>query len=125
MSNHTATRPRRIWRSLTNLPWLPLTFDETRAVFAPLAVPWWIAGGWAIDVYLGRQTREHADIDVSMLRGDHPKLCALLDEFELHIVPILLGDGERLLEGVGTLELEQVRAIEAPGVTHIRYRVVK
>jgi dihydrofolate reductase len=49
----------------------------------------------------------------------------LIDEFELHIVPILLGDGERLLENVGNLALEQVRAIEAPGVTHIKYRVVK
>jgi dihydrofolate reductase len=49
----------------------------------------------------------------------------LVDEFELHIVPILLGDGERLLENVGNLKLEQVRAIEAPGVTHVKYRVVK
>jgi dihydrofolate reductase len=49
----------------------------------------------------------------------------VVDEFELHIVPILLGDGERLLENVGNLKLEQVRAIEAPGVTHIKYRVVK
>ncbi len=49
----------------------------------------------------------------------------LVDEFELHIVPILLSDGERLLENVGNLELDQVRAIEAPGVTHIKYRVVK
>ena len=49
----------------------------------------------------------------------------LIDEFELHIVPILLGDGERLLENVGNLKLEQVRVIEAPGVTHIKYRVAK
>jgi dihydrofolate reductase len=49
----------------------------------------------------------------------------LVDEFELHIVPILLGDGERLLENVGNLKLEQVSAIEAPGVTHLKYRVVK
>jgi dihydrofolate reductase len=47
----------------------------------------------------------------------------LVDEFELSIVPILLGSGARLLENVGTLKLEQVRAIEAPGVTHIKYRV--
>jgi dihydrofolate reductase len=47
----------------------------------------------------------------------------LVDEFELHIVPILLGSGERLLENVGPIELEQVRAVEAPGVTHIKYRV--
>ena len=49
----------------------------------------------------------------------------LVDEFWLHIAPILLGDGERLLENVGNLEVEQVRAIEAPGVTHIMYRVVR
>jgi dihydrofolate reductase len=49
----------------------------------------------------------------------------LIDEFWLHVAPILLGDGERLLENVGDLEVEQVRAVEAPGVTHIRYRVVR
>ena len=49
----------------------------------------------------------------------------LVDEFELHIVPVLLGAGARLLENVGDLEVQPVRAIEAPGVTHIRYRVVK
>jgi dihydrofolate reductase len=49
----------------------------------------------------------------------------LVDEFYLHIVPLLLGNGERLLENVGNLRLEQVRAIEAPGVTHIKYRVVR
>jgi dihydrofolate reductase len=49
----------------------------------------------------------------------------LVDEFELHIVPILLRGGERLLENVGSLRVEQVRAIEAPGVTHIKYRVVR
>jgi len=49
----------------------------------------------------------------------------LIDEFELHVVPILLGDGERLLEDVGNLKLEQLRAVDAPGVTHIKYRVVK
>jgi dihydrofolate reductase len=48
----------------------------------------------------------------------------LVDEFELHIVPILLGAGERLIENVGSLRLEQVRSIEAPGVTHIKYRVL-
>jgi hypothetical protein len=40
-------------------------------------------------------------------------------------VPIVLGDGERLLENVGDLELEQERAVEAPGVTHIKFRVVR
>src|SRR3989442_10997730 len=51
----------------------------------------------------------------------------LLDELELHIVPVLLGDGARLFDNLGgaEIELEQVRAVEAPGVTHLKYRVMK
>jgi dihydrofolate reductase len=49
----------------------------------------------------------------------------LVDELEIHVVPILLGSGERLLEDVGDLKLEQLRAVEAPGVAHLKYRVVK
>jgi dihydrofolate reductase len=50
----------------------------------------------------------------------------VVDEIELHVVPILLGAGERLFDGVGPhLKLEQLRAVEAPGVAHLKYRVVK
>jgi dihydrofolate reductase len=50
----------------------------------------------------------------------------LVDEIELHVVPILLGGGTRLFDGVGPdLRLEQVRAVEAPGVAHLKYRVVR
>jgi dihydrofolate reductase len=48
----------------------------------------------------------------------------LVDEFELNVVPIVLGGGERLLKNVGNLQLEQLRVIEAPGVTHMKYRVI-
>ena len=48
-----------------------------------------------------------------------------LDVLELHVVPVLLGDGERLFDNLGDAEprLEQVRAVEAPGVTHLKYGV--
>ena len=50
----------------------------------------------------------------------------LVDEVDLHVAPILLGGGKRLFEGVGPgLRLEQLRAVEAPGVAHLKYRVVK
>lgn len=32
--------------------------------------PWAIAGGWAIDLFLGRRTRQHADVDIAILRSD-------------------------------------------------------
>ncbi len=47
----------------------------------------------------------------------------MVDELELHVVPILLGGGARLFDGVGPMDLELIRTIEAPGVTHIKYRV--
>jgi dihydrofolate reductase len=48
-----------------------------------------------------------------------------IDEFELHIAPIMLGEGERIFDDIKDLKLEQMRAVEAPGVTHIKYRVIK
>jgi dihydrofolate reductase len=50
----------------------------------------------------------------------------LLDELELHVVPVLLGDGERLFDNLGAdmPQLEQIRAVEAPGVAHLKYRLL-
>jgi dihydrofolate reductase len=48
----------------------------------------------------------------------------LLDELEIHLVPILLGSGARLFEGAGTdPRLELVRVVDAPDVTHLKYAV--
>ena len=49
----------------------------------------------------------------------------LLDELYLHIAPITLGAGERLLDDVGALSLEPVKVVASPTVTHIKYRVVR
>ena len=48
----------------------------------------------------------------------------LLDELYLHIVPIILAAGERLLQNVGDPTLLPVKVVASPGVTHIEYRVV-
>jgi dihydrofolate reductase len=48
----------------------------------------------------------------------------LIDELELHVAPILLGGGARLFDGIGPdVKLQLIRVVEAPGVTHIKYRV--
>jgi dihydrofolate reductase len=51
----------------------------------------------------------------------------LLDEIQIDLVPVLLGDGVRLFDHLGAapIELESTGVIEAPGVTHLRFRVVR
>jgi dihydrofolate reductase len=47
----------------------------------------------------------------------------LLDELYLHVVPRLLGGGERLLDNAGDPTLEPVKVVASPAVTHVKYRV--
>jgi dihydrofolate reductase len=47
----------------------------------------------------------------------------LVDEVVLHVAPVLLGSGERLFAGLAPRAYEQVAAVEAPGVTHLTYRL--
>src|SRR5919198_832583 len=48
---------------------------------------------------------------------------AVIDELVLDVVPVLLGAGERLFDGVDDPGLEPVEVIHSPNATHIRYRV--
>ena len=50
----------------------------------------------------------------------------VVDEFQLHIVPVMLGDGIRLFDNLAgrDIEIEQTRVVDSPAVTHVRYRVV-
>jgi hypothetical protein len=67
------------------LPWDPLTPAETVALFASWDRFWCIAGGWSIDLTVGRQTREHEDVDVLVLRRDLGALHAQLPGWELWV----------------------------------------
>jgi hypothetical protein len=44
---------------------------------------------------------------------------------DISIAPVIMAGGERLFEGLkpGSLKLTQIRAVDAPGVTHIKYQV--
>jgi dihydrofolate reductase len=50
----------------------------------------------------------------------------VVDEFQVHIAPVLLGGGVRLLDGLGNdeIKIELVRTVESPFVTHVKYRVL-
>ena len=51
----------------------------------------------------------------------------LLDEMQIHLVPVLLGGGVRLFEdlGLGQIDLERTRTIETPKATHLRFIITK
>lgn len=50
--------------------WRPSTPGQGAQWLAGLTVPWWIAGGWALDLFAGRQGRPHQDLDVGIRRRD-------------------------------------------------------
>ena len=97
----------------------PLTLSDTTFTF--------VTDG--IESALGQAREAAGDKDVFIGGGasiiNQYLTAGLVDEIELHVVPQVLGSGARLLEGVGpAIKLGQVRALEAPGVTHLKYRVV-
>jgi dihydrofolate reductase len=49
----------------------------------------------------------------------------LLDSLYLHVSPVLLGAGERLLDGVGDVSLEIEKTVASPRATHVKYRVLR
>jgi hypothetical protein len=63
--------------------WAPLSPVEIARLFHEVNVPWWIAGGWVIDLLVGEQTRPHDDIDVLILREDQLAAQTALPTWEL------------------------------------------
>jgi dihydrofolate reductase len=86
----------------------------TEGIDAALAQARAAAGGRNVQVSGG------ADVAQQYLRE------GLMDEVQIHIAPLFLGDGVRLFERLGGKRpaLEVTRVVESPAVTHIRYRVV-
>jgi len=59
--------------------------------------------------------------------GQQALRAGLVDELQMHLVPVLLGEGTRLLEGLsaGDAHLERVRVVDSRAVTHLWYRIVR
>lgn len=68
--------------------------------------------------------------DVVLMGASKVQQClhaGLLDELIISVVPVVLGQGVRLLDhpGPATLELDLTSVVDAPGVTHLTYRIIK
>jgi dihydrofolate reductase len=75
-----------------------------------------------------RQAAGERDVMVHGVATAQLALAAgILDELQIHLIPVLLGDGRRLFDGPAPnrVELEQVGVREGEGVTHLRYRVLR
>lgn len=64
--------------------WDPMMPEQVADLLRGISIPWWISGGWAIDLFLGRQTRPHGDTDVLILRKDQSALQEVLGGWDLH-----------------------------------------
>lgn len=51
--------------------------EKTKGLLQGLKCPYWFAGGWALDMFLGRQTRPHQDVEVAIARADQKHLLPL------------------------------------------------
>jgi dihydrofolate reductase len=84
-----------------------------------------------IDAALEQARAAAGDKDVSLAGGasvvQQYLKAGLLDELQIHLVPVLLGGGVSNFDRLGTdpVELESTRVIESPAVTHLRFRVVR
>lgn len=82
-----------------------------------------------IESALERARSAAGDRDVAIAGGasaiQQYLAAGLLDELHLHVVPVLLGGGKRLLDNAGDPKLEPVDVVASPAVTHVKYRVVR
>ena len=66
--------------------WKWENFDPSRlsSLMRSFDAPWWVAGGRALDLWMGRQTRAHQDVDVAVLRDDQKRLHEAFGGWELY-----------------------------------------
>jgi hypothetical protein len=65
--------------------WEPFEPADIAGLLGGYTIPWWIAGGWAIDLFVGRTTREHDDLDIEIPRDGLIELATLLDGWEMRL----------------------------------------
>jgi len=65
--------------------WEPLSLEEVKKLLGPVSAPWWIAGGQALDLFIGHETRRHVDVDVAALRRDQQAFREALAKWDVRI----------------------------------------
>jgi hypothetical protein len=64
-------------------PWRP---ENVARLLAGVSVPWYVAGGWALDLFRGEQTREHADLEIAVPAVSFGAVRAALTGYDVEVV---------------------------------------
>jgi hypothetical protein len=64
-------------------PWRP---EDVVRLFAGVEAPWYVAAGWAIELFLGESLREHEDLEVAVPNTRFDELAAALDGLEIFVI---------------------------------------
>ncbi|WP_373635176.1 nucleotidyltransferase domain-containing protein [Yoonia sp. SS1-5] len=65
-------------------PWAPMSPATLNVRLIAVGAIWYICGGWALDLWHGRQTRHHGDIEFCILRPDFPAFSAQFQDFDFY-----------------------------------------
>ena len=67
-------------------PWEPWHPEQAAERLRDVNAPWAVAAGWAIDLFIGRERRDHEDLEVAVPASGFPEVAAALSDLELYVV---------------------------------------
>ena len=88
--------------------WSP---SEAAQRFEGLTVPWHVSAGWALDLFLGQQTRDHDDLEIGVPAAGFAEVHEALRDFEI----VVIGDGEAWPMTEATLAKHHQTWVREPG----------
>ncbi len=92
--------------------WDPLPYKDAFLQLQSRGIAAWVAGGWALDLFLGRQTRPHVDTDIVIRRPDQARIAEAFpgwEVFRTHAPGLALWDGSSYLETTPNVWLREGR----------------
>jgi len=66
--------------------WLPWPPAEAARRLADVTAPWCVAGGWALDLHRGEQSREHEDLEIAVPAGRFGEIRAALADLDFEVI---------------------------------------
>jgi hypothetical protein len=66
--------------------WDPWTPENVASRLAGTSAPWYVVAGWALDLFVGRQTRPHDDIEIGVPSGSFPEIREDLGGYDFDVV---------------------------------------